>query len=102
MIIPLFQYIWLVTMEMGYRSAEIGIDARYGEADVSVAFLLSPDFTLLPFAGFIDAMRHAADEADRSIVAGPVCRRPGIQFGRAVAWRLCLGGRCKTWSNTTT
>ena len=53
-------------MEMGYRSGDTGIDARYGEADVSVAFILSPDFTLLPFAGFIDAMRHAADEADRS------------------------------------
>ena len=36
------------------------------EPDISVAFLLSPDFTLLPLAGFIDAMRHAADEADRS------------------------------------
>ena len=36
------------------------------EPDVRVAFLLSPDFTLLPFAGFIDAMRHSADEADRS------------------------------------
>ena len=28
--------------------------------------MLSPDFTLLPFAGFIDAMRHSADEEDRS------------------------------------
>ena len=53
-------------MEMGYRSGDTGIDARYGEADVSVAFILSPGFTLLPFAGFIDAMRHAADEGDRS------------------------------------
>ena len=30
------------------------------------AVVLAPDFTLLPFAGFIDAMRHAADEDDRS------------------------------------
>ena len=50
----------------GYRSEEFGARARSSEADLSVAFLLSPDFTLLPLAGFIDAMRHAADEADRS------------------------------------
>lgn len=36
------------------------------EPDVSVAFVLSPQFTLLPFAGFIDAMRHSADEGDKS------------------------------------
>ena len=34
--------------------------------DLKVGFVLSPDFTILPFAGFIDALRHAADEADRS------------------------------------
>lgn len=34
--------------------------------DIRVGFLLSPSFTLLPFAGFIEALRHAADEADRS------------------------------------
>lgn len=36
------------------------------EVDLRVAFVLSPQFTLLPFAGFIDAMRHSADEGDRS------------------------------------
>ena len=36
------------------------------EPDIRVAFVLSPQFTLLPFAGFIDAMRHSADEGDRS------------------------------------
>jgi transcriptional regulator GlxA family with amidase domain len=34
--------------------------------DIRVGFILCPDFTLLPFAGFIDALRHAADEADWS------------------------------------
>lgn len=34
--------------------------------DIKVAFVLSPMFTLLPFAGFIDAMRHSADEGDMS------------------------------------
>jgi len=34
--------------------------------DISVAFILSPRFTLVPFAGFIDSLRHAADEADFS------------------------------------
>lgn len=36
------------------------------EPELSVGFILSPDFTLLPFAGFIDALRHAADTADYS------------------------------------
>lgn len=36
------------------------------EPDVRVAFVLSPQFTLLPFAGFIDAMRHSADDGDKS------------------------------------
>jgi len=34
--------------------------------DIRVAFIFAPDFTVLPFAGFIDALRHAADEADWS------------------------------------
>ena len=50
----------------GYRWEETGADARRGEPDLSVAFVLSPDFTLLPLAGFIDALRLSADEADRS------------------------------------
>jgi transcriptional regulator GlxA family with amidase domain len=32
--------------------------------DIRVGFILSPRFTLLPFAGFIDSLRHASDEAD--------------------------------------
>ncbi len=36
------------------------------EPDIKVSFILSPKFTLLPFAGFIDCLRHAADEADHS------------------------------------
>jgi len=35
-------------------------------ADLSVAFVLLPDFTLSTFSGFVDALRIAADEADRS------------------------------------
>ena len=34
--------------------------------DLKVGFVLTPAFTLLPFAGFVEALRHAADEADRS------------------------------------
>ena len=34
--------------------------------DISVGFILSPQFTILPFAGFIDCLRHAADVTDRS------------------------------------
>ena len=36
------------------------------EPDIRVAFILCPKFTLLPFAAFIDSLRHAADEADYS------------------------------------
>lgn len=51
--------------------AETGSEARPNTApdiapDIRVGFLLSPDFTILPFASFIDCLRHAADEADRS------------------------------------
>jgi transcriptional regulator GlxA family with amidase domain len=35
-------------------------------ADLSVAFVLLPDFTLSTFSGFVDALRIAADDADRS------------------------------------
>jgi transcriptional regulator GlxA family with amidase domain len=35
-------------------------------ANLSVAFVLLPDFTLSTFAGFVDALRIAADDADRS------------------------------------
>lgn len=42
------------------------IAAKPPEPDLRVAFVLAPHFTLLPFAGFIDALRHAADESDRS------------------------------------
>jgi transcriptional regulator GlxA family with amidase domain len=34
------------------------------DPDIRVGFVLSPRFTLLPFASFIDSLRHAADEAD--------------------------------------
>lgn len=36
------------------------------EPDVRFAFILTPAFTILPLAGFIDAVRHSADDADRS------------------------------------
>ncbi|KZK84912.1 HTH-type transcriptional regulator CdhR [Pseudovibrio sp. Ad13] len=36
------------------------------EPDVRFAFILAPAFTILPLAGFIDAVRHSSDEADRS------------------------------------
>ena len=33
--------------------------------DLRVGFVLLPQFTLVSFAGFLDVLRHAADEADR-------------------------------------
>lgn len=43
-------------------------DDRAGPStpDIRVGFVLSPGFTLLPFAGFVDTLRHSADEGDRS------------------------------------
>ena len=35
-------------------------------APLRVAFLLMPSFTLLAFSAFVDALRLAADDADRS------------------------------------
>ncbi len=49
------------------------IDAEAGSGvdvpvppDLRVGFILAPKFTLIAFASFIDCLRHAADEADRS------------------------------------
>src|SRR5262245_18584753 len=39
-------------------------DARTPALDIG--FVLAPNFTMLPFAAFIDAIRLAADEGDRS------------------------------------
>ena len=36
------------------------------DPDVRFAFILTPAFTILPLAGFIDAVRHSSDEADPS------------------------------------
>ena len=36
------------------------------KAKLSVAFVLSPNFTMLAFSGFVDTLRLAADEGDRS------------------------------------
>ncbi len=36
------------------------------EPDIRLAFILTPAFTILPLAGFIDSVRHSADESDRS------------------------------------
>ncbi len=34
--------------------------------DLRVAILLAPEFSTLPLGGFVDTLRHAADEGDRS------------------------------------
>lgn len=63
-----------------------------------VAFVLLPNFTLLPFAGFMDVLRLAADEGDRSRqiacrwVVTSVDRAPGTGQLRCHHWhrlRLC-------------
>jgi len=36
------------------------------EPDLRLGFILTPAFTVLPLAGFIDAVRHSSDDADKS------------------------------------
>lgn len=40
--------------------------ATMPEPDLRIGFILQPQFTLLAFAGFVDVIRHAADEGDQS------------------------------------
>jgi transcriptional regulator GlxA family with amidase domain len=40
--------------------------ARRGGPDLKVGIILLPDFTLLAFSGFVDTLRLAADDGDRS------------------------------------
>ena len=47
---------------MGKPIAAVGAQAR----KVRVGFVLAPKFTLTAFAGFVDALRLAADDGDRS------------------------------------
>ena len=88
------------------RPGEIKAERRRrGEADVapdlSVAIILAPDFTLLPFAGFVEALRHAADEADRSrqiycrwTWIGPELRPVRSSCGVEVVPRETFGDPC--------
>lgn len=49
------------------RSApNYAVDSNRDTAQLSVGFILLPQFTLLPFAAFIDCLRLAADEGDAS------------------------------------
>lgn len=57
------------------------------EPDISVGFVLAPQFTLLAFAGLIEALRHAADEADRSRQA--YCQWRVIDSGQAPIQASC-------------
>jgi transcriptional regulator GlxA family with amidase domain len=47
-------------------SANVDQEEACVKPDLQVGFILSPKFTLVAFASFIDCLRHAADEADRS------------------------------------
>ena len=51
-------------MEQMVDGADLHV--RQPGPDLRVAFVLSQQFTLLPFSGFMDTLRHAADEGDRS------------------------------------
>ena len=53
-------------MDSAAASVPVQAGAPSIEPDIRVGFVLSPRFTMLPFAGFLDVLRHAADEADRS------------------------------------
>jgi len=64
--------IYRYVSDMNESSSQI-LDAEAGSGagvtvppDLRVGFILAPKFTLIAFASFIDCLRHAADEADRS------------------------------------
>ena len=42
------------------------LDGRLIQPDLRIGFVLVPGFNILPFAGFMDTLRHAADESDHS------------------------------------
>ena len=42
------------------------LDGRLIQPDLRIGFVLIPGFTILPLAGFMDMLRHAADAADHS------------------------------------
>ena len=49
------------------RDRTLAPAAKQGAAAaLNIGFILVPNFTMLPFAAFIDAIRLAADEGDRS------------------------------------
>src|SRR5262245_59548269 len=50
----------------GSTVAATGTPERQGMPRIRVGFVLTPRFTLTAFAGFVDALRLAADEGDRS------------------------------------
>lgn len=43
-----------------------GVESSTVQPDFNVAFILSPSFTILAFSGFIDCLRHCADDGDNS------------------------------------
>src|SRR5688572_3065063 len=61
---------------VGSREVYSGMDTRQfapidaaavpGKSGVSVAFILCPHFTLMPFAAIVDTLRLAADDGDGS------------------------------------
>ena len=48
------------------HNANLDLDKACVKPDLQIGFILSPKFTLIAFASFIDCLRHAADESDRS------------------------------------
>ena len=49
-----------------YEKEYLGPDGRIIQPDLRIGLIVVPGFTFLPFAGFLDTLRHAADESDRS------------------------------------
>lgn len=62
--------------------------------DIRVGFVLSPKFTLLPFAGFVDTLRCAADEGDRS---RPVHCRWNVLGATLDPVRASCGAEIRPW-----
>jgi len=55
-----------VDQESRRDSGRLLASKRITGPDIKVGFILSPQFTMIAFASFIECLRHAADEADYS------------------------------------
>src|SRR5579872_907545 len=79
---------WQLKKSLSEKSRVPGTSVGPARSKLSVGFVLVPRFTLTAFAGFVDTLRLAADEGDRSrqvacewsVLGSPVTTSCGVQI----------------------